>query len=474
MTPPDETPSLVAAFARMAADATIDSLPDDVVSSVPQRILDIVGIAVRAASLDTSVSATQWAVEQAGTEQSTAIGVAPLLPAPAAAFVNGVLAHSLDYDDTHLPSILHPSASVVPAALAAAQRHDATGPQVVAAIAAGLEIAVRLGMVGFDRSTRRNLWFDRGLHATSICGTIGSAAAAARLGGLGAEGVAHAMGVAASMASGIIEANRTGGTVKRLHCGWAAHAGVSAAGLATHGLTGPPTVFEGRFGLFEALLGGEMFLDEAWCELGERWSVADINYKPYPANHYTHCAADAAIALRRRHGVTPEQIDHVELRVASATVRTIGEPIDSKRAPTTAYQCQFSGPYVVAAALLGGSGLGLGLADFTDELAVEPIRRQLMAKVAVVGDAECDRIYPDQFPAVLTVTLVDGTELVERVLTNRGGVDRPLTVVELAQKFRDNVGDILSTSSADAIVAACAALTRDGATAADVLAPTRG
>src|SRR5690606_22533141 len=157
---------------------------------------------------------------------------------------NGTLAHSLDYDDTHLPSVLHPSAAVVPAALAAAERSGSGGRELVASVADGLEVRDRIGNGSYDRSDRDSLYFARGQHATSICGALGAAAAAALVRGLDEDEVASAIGVAASMASGIIEANRTGGTVKRIHCGWAAHAGVSAAELVARGLTGPPSVFE--------------------------------------------------------------------------------------------------------------------------------------------------------------------------------------------------------------------------------------
>jgi 2-methylcitrate dehydratase PrpD len=143
------------------------------------------------------------------------------------------------------------------------------------------------------------------------------------------------------------------------------------------------------------------------------------------------------MSLRAR-GARAADIESIHVGVAGPTVRTIGEPLAVKQAPQTGYQAQFSAPYVVAAALLGGGGLGLSLDDFTDELTRDPQRRALMAKVTVGRDATCDEIYPHQFPAVLTVRLVGGGEMVEKVLTNRGGPDRPLSADELTEKFRDN------------------------------------
>lgn len=442
---------LVRRLGAFAAAQHLGTLPDAVVISVRQRVLDILGIALAATRLPTSGAAIAVIAEQAGAPQARAIGLADPVPAAGAAFVNGTLAHSLDYDDTHLPSVLHPSAAVVPAALATAEQVGATGGALVAAIAVGVELCVRLGMAGYDRDARNSLFFERGQHATSICGTIAAAAAAAHVRGMDGDDLAHAMGVAASMAGGLLEANRTGGTVKRVHCGWAAHAGVMAAALVDRGLTGPPTVLEGRFGFFEAFLGGAFHAGELVDDLGDQWAVPGIFFKPYPANHFTHTAIDAARRLRAA-GLGPDDVAELHLAVAAPTVRTIGEPIDGKRTPTNGYEAQFSGPYAVVAGLLGGGGLGVGLDDFTDELARDPRRRELMARVSVTSDERLDRIFPWQFPAVLRAVTHDGTERVEEVLVNRGGPDDPLDDDDLAAKFRDNATRVLDDRRAAEIV----------------------
>lgn len=450
-------PTLAETIGRFAVANDYRAIPPDVIDSVRSRVLDILGICLAASPLPTSLAARTWALDQGGRAQSHAVGIGDAMPAPLAAFVNGTLAHSLDYDDTHLPSVLHPSASVVPAALAAAESTGASGRETLAAIAVGLEVCVRVGMAGYDSDTKNSTFFEHGQHATSICGALGAAVAAARLHGLDADGVMHSLAIASSMASGVIEANRTGGTVKRMHCGWAAHAGVCAAGLARAGFTGPPTVLEGRFGFFQAWLHGVFDGTAITDGLGQSWSVPDIFFKPYPANHFTHTAIDAAAQLRD-HGLTPERVASATLGVASATVRTIGEPLDTKRAPETGYMAQFSGPYAVTVGLLGGSGLGAGLADYTDELAQNPRRRALMAKVDVVADARCDEIFPFQFPSVLTVRTTDGRELRAEVLANRGGPARPMTFDEIATKFDDNAARVASADQARMIRAAVAGL----------------
>jgi len=456
---------------QLAAFADGIRPPEHIRTIVRQHTLDTIGVALAAVRLDTSRAVVDIAERRGGAPEARAIGLEAKVPATSAAFVNGVLAHSLDYDDTHLPSILHPSASVVPAALAAAEQAGAHGARTLDAVAAGLEICARLGMAGYDRYNGQSTYFERGQHATSICGAIAGAAAAAKLLGLDARGIADAMGIAVSMAAGVIEANRAGGTVKRTHCGIAARSAVDAAELARAGITGPPTALEGRFGFFSAYLYGQYDRDALLDGLGERWEIERIFFKPYPANHFTHAGIDAALAVRAR-GVRPNHIEHIRLGVARPTVRTIGQPIEAKRAPETGYQAQFSGPFTIAAALCAGSGLGLGLDDFTDDLARDPAMRTLMQKITVEPDPWCDAIYPNQFPAVLTVRTSDG-EITERIAANRGGPDRPLTDDEIATKFRDNAGRVLGDEAMQQIEQACARLDRLEAID-DVLAPAAG
>ena len=467
MSPSEHT--LSQQLAAFAAGVVADGAPEEVRASVRQRILDIVGLQAAALPLDTSQAVLGFVEAQGGPARAHVVGTDTLAPPGWAAFLNGSLAHSLDYDDTHLPSVLHPSASVVPAGLAAAEHHGVSGPVILDAVAVGIEVAVRLGMAGYDRETNDSVYFAHGQHATSICGTVASAVTASLLAGAGEDGVVDAIGVAASMASGIIEGNRTGGTIKRLHCGWAAHAGVTASELVAAGITGPPTALEGRFGLFEAFLHGRVATDEVVDGLGDQWAVPSIFFKPYPANHFTHSGLDAARRLADA-GLTPDDVSEAVLGVAGSTARTIGEPLQVKQRPETGYQAQFSGPYLVAVGLFGGHGLGASLDDFTDELATDPDRRALMARIRVEADARCEEIYPYQFPAVLTVRTRDGRELVEEVLVNRGGPQDPLTDDELTEKFRGNALRSFDDTAADAVHAAVEALAVDGGAGA-VLAP---
>lgn len=438
--------TLLEEFASFAAGIRYADLPEAVTRSIRERVMDTAGLCLASSRLETSAMARRVALAWGGPPEAGVYGFGDRLPAAGAAFVNGTLAHSLDFDDTHLPSVLHPSASIVPAALAVGEAVGASTHAVIEAAAAGYEVCIRTGMAAYDRLLGNSVFFERGWHATSICGTLACAVVAARLFGLDAAGIGHALGIAASMGSGIIEANRSGGSVKRLHCGWAAHGGIVAAQCARAGLTGPPTALEGRFGFYQAYCGGKFEAREITEGLGSRWSIPDIFYKPYPANHFTHAGIDCALRLRQR--VAPGEIEWVRLGVAAPTLRTIAEPREAKIRPQSGYHAQFSGPFTVAAAWIGGGGLGLALEDFADEKVRDPRYLELAAKVECYAEPECDAIFPNQFPAVLRVRTRDGRILEEKVLANRGGPGNPLSVEELTIKFLGNAARALSEDEA--------------------------
>jgi len=444
--------TLAQALAEFAAARTFDDLPPEVVRSVELRLLDTLGICLAARDFGLADGVASMVDVWGGRPEAHLIGGGPVCPAPNAALVNGTLAHSLDFDDTHLPSVLHPSASILPAVLAMAEAAARSGAEALVAAAIGIEVTVRIGMAGYVPAAG-NVFFERGWHATSICGTLGAAVAGARLLGLDGDGIQHALGIAASFGSGVIEGNRAGGTVKRVHCGWAAHAGLIAALMARQGITGPPTALEGRFGFFQAFLSGEYAPAAITDGLGERWEVPGIFFKPYPANHYTHAGIDAALAIRARLGADfdVQAIERIELGCAASPLRTIGEPREAKITPRSGYHAQFSGPFTVAAALLGGGGLGVYFEDFSDAMALDPARLALAAKVTTFVDPACEAVFPREFPAVLRVYLRDGRVLEERVMHNRGGPHRPLSDTELQHKFALNAGRRLPPAAVERV-----------------------
>ncbi len=436
----------VAALGEFVADTIERGIGDARATDSRMRILDTVGNGLAAAPEEPVRIVRAFAEQQAGSGEAPVWGSDLRLPAASAALVNGTMAHALDFDDTHLPSVLHPSASVVPAVLAAAAATGATAEHTLAAIAAGNEVTIRLGTAGYDEEFGNSIFFEKGLHATSICGTIGAAAACAVLFGGTADTAAHAMGIAASMGAGLIEANRTGGSVKRIHTGWAAHSGLTAGQLAAGGLTGPPTVLEGRFGFFQAYTDGHFNEEALVGGLGDEWQSDRLFFKPYPTNHFTHAGIDAAMALRDE--VDLDDITAIRLGAPAPVLRTIAEPADQKATPTDPYTARFSGPFTVAAALVGGGGLGLWLDDFTDETIADETRLRLSGLVECSADERATEIFPHQFPAVLEIETSSGDTLTHRIDHNRGGPENPLSEAEVARKFEINARRVLDAPAA--------------------------
>lgn len=291
-------PTAAQQVAGFAVRAMAEGLPAALRDNMTDRVVDLLGNCLAALPERPAATVGEVVRSWGGHRDATAIGLRRKVPAPSAALVNGTLAHALDFDDTHLPSVLHPSAAVVPAALAVAEHAGSSGTASLDAAALGIEVTCRLGMAGYDQAAANSVFFERGQHATAICGAVGAAVAAGLLRGPDPDGLMSALSIACSMGAGVIEANRTGGTVKRVHCGWAAHARVAAAGLARCGLTGPPTVLEGRFGLLRAFCGDRFDIGQVTEGLGTRWETLQVFVKPYPCNHFTHAGIDAALRLR--------------------------------------------------------------------------------------------------------------------------------------------------------------------------------
>lgn len=436
---------LIGAFSAGCRDA----VPANVAASARLRVLDTIGIALPALELDTTVAARRLAVAESGPGPATMLGHRGRRSATWSAFANGVATGSLEYDDTHFPSIVHPSASVVPAALAAAEHAGGDVERLVAGVAAGVEIAVRLALAGYDPVGRASVFLERGQSATAICGAVGSAVGASVVLGGSPEEISDALGAAVSMASGVLEANRTGGTSKRTHYGWAAHVGVTAALMAAAGLTGPPTAIEGRYGLLQSLLGDRSRPAMIAAGLGHDWHLPAVDFKRYPANGFTHAAIDAIGRLRSA-GLEAEDVEALTLAVAGPCVRTIGQPIDRKRRPSSMFEAQRSGPFVVAAALLSSSVRGLGVEDFESDRLTDPGHLTLMDRVDVVADPAFDGVFPDAFPARVTALTRDGRRLEETSGTHPGS--RGMTEDEVVEKFLANASCVMTEARAAQVV----------------------
>lgn len=429
-------------LADFAARLSYAALPPEVVAKTKLHLLDLLGVALASSTMPFGEGAWQAAHAAGGDGNATVIGFRERLAPAWAALVNGTLAHGTDFDDTHPASVVHVSTSVSPAALAAAEAAGADGGRFVAALALGMESAIRIGLVA------RGAFHDRGFHPTGICGTYAAALAAGFLAGLDAGRLADAVGLAGSMAAGSLEFLSDGSAAKRVHGGWAAHGGLVAVELARQGFSGPRGVFEGRFGLYRSHLG-----DEGWDiaaltrGLGRRWEMLGLALKPYPCCHFTHAFIDCAARARGELRLRTEEIARVDCFIAPREMPVVCEPRAKKCSPQNDYDAKFSLPYTVASMLCRGH---VDLDDFTPEAIRDPAVLALAARVGCYPDPSAD--YPRHFPGRLRVTLTDGRTVEYAEPVNRGGAERPLSVEEVRDKCRRNASRALSSDRIEALI----------------------
>ncbi|MGH7265920.1 MAG: MmgE/PrpD family protein, partial [Candidatus Rokuibacteriota bacterium] len=361
-----------------------------------------------------------------------------------AALAGGTLAHGLDFDDTREDAIVHTGCVAVITALAVGEAVGASGRAVLEATVAGVEVMCRVGLAVPGR------FHARAFHPTALAGGFAAAAVAGKLYGLPEEKLAHALGVAGSQASGIIEYLADGAWTKRLHPGWAAHGGVVAALLAGSGFTGPERVFEGRQGFYQAFAGGHdpARLEAVLGSLGREWELARLTFKPYPCGSIAHPYMDCALRLRERAGVRVADVATIRCRTAEGPVPRLWEPLADKQRPPNGYAAKFSLPYLVAVILVKGRA---GLAEFTDAAVADPDVLALAAKVSYELDPGID--YPRRFVGHVRATLADGRVVEETQDHPRGGPDFPMSPDELEAKFRGNAGVALPAEGVSRAVA---------------------
>jgi 2-methylcitrate dehydratase PrpD len=383
--------------------------------------VDVTGLCLTARRLD-YVESTLAACDDDG--PCTAIGHTRTLSSAGAALVNGTAAHGEDFDDTFEGGPVHAGAVIVPAVLAACERHRPDGVAALTGIAVGVETMCRLGLVA------PKLVHKAGFHPTAVFGAIAAAAAVAAALKLDRHGVVNALGIAGSMAAGIIEYLTEGAWTKRMHAGWAAQSGVRAALLAKHGFVGPRTVFEGTHGFFHGFAHTTKGNFEALIgDFGERWVTETLAFKPYPCGTMTHPYIDCARRLAARR-IDPNAIKELVCEVGEGTVHRLWEPLADKQHPSNGYGAKFSTPYCIAAGFVRGN---VGLGDFTDAAVKDPAVLAIAAKVRYVIDP--DNPYPDNFTGHIRAVMRDGSVIEERQPHMRGGAHEPLTRQDIEDKF---------------------------------------
>ncbi len=415
-----------------AARLRAEDIPAAVRDNAALRVLDTIGCALAGAGEEHAPSVMALASRWGGPGLSTVWGTTLRAAPPQAALANGALAHGLDFDDTHADSVCHASAVLVPAVLALAESDRLSGRDALTALIAGYEAMIRIGMAAPGR------FHERGWHATAVCGPFGAALAAGTCLGLDAGRLTAALGIAASMASGVMEFLEDGSWVKRLHPGWAAQSGIQAAALAQEGFTGPATALEGRLGFYRAALGEAPDIGKQLKNLGDEWETLRSSFKLYPCCHLNHAYLDAVARLKRTEGLGASLVEEVECLVPAGEVPIVCEPAAAKLRPRTPYDAKFSLAFCVAAALAGDR---VGIGAFTEESIREAGALALAARVRYTVDPGSP--YPRTFPGWVKVRLIDGRVLEAREESQRGGRDKPIAPDEVIAKFRDNAARLL-------------------------------
>src|SRR5712691_1826168 len=399
-----------------------EDCPAGAVDAARRAILDCVGVMLAGSAEPAARIVQQIAESEGGAPLATIVGTRRRTGAVWAALANGTAAHALDFDDTNFAMLGHPSAPVLSAGLAAGELVLADGRAVLHAFLLGFEVETTLAEV------INPAHYAHGWHATCTLGTLGAAAAAARLLGLDGTQTRHALAVAASQSSGLKE--NFGTMIKPFHAGHAARSGVLSALMAREGWTASEHALEGPQGFFSVLGAGKLAL-EPLGTLAALWKILTIGVavKPYPSCACTHSIIDSALELRRVHAIAPEQVEHVTVGVGASVPRIL---IHSR--PRTGLEAKFSGEFSAAAALIDGR---VGIATFRDDKTEDPAIKALMERVRVVVDPEIPRGGDQHMWTRVTLRLRDGREVSIAPRPVPGHPGSPLSLDQLREKFRD-------------------------------------
>ena len=442
--------TITQALSAFTASITLEGLPPEVVVRARYLVLDLVGNIVRARHDAESTPGLLAAVKALGLDRGPCFvfGDEARYTPPGAALVNGVLAHSLDFDDTHAAGTLHPGAPVIPAAVAAGEMVGASGADVLAAIIAGYEVTCRLAV-----SLPAGAHYARGYHPTATCGVFGAAAAAARVFGLDAAGIESALGIALSQSAGSLQFLVNGAWTKRFQVGWAAMAGLTAATLAREGFKGATDSLSGRHG-FLSTYAPDPDPARAVQDLGSVFELMATAVKPYPSCRYGHAGIDAVLAMRAEHGLRAEHVERITYGTSQAGMLLVGAPAAKKADPQNVVDGQFSGPFVLSAALATGRMDWDSYAGLRD-----PAIRALLPKIVCEPDPAIEAEFPANMSGRVTI-LAGGRTYTKTVIVPKGEPSNFLTEAELRAKFAGLTEAVLGRAGSAALADAVLRLDR--------------
>jgi len=442
--------SVTRSLAEFTAGIRLPALPSEVANRARFLVLDLVGNIVRARHDAESTPAFLAAARALGLGAGSAgvFGDACRYTPAGAAFLNGALAHSLDFDDTHAAGSLHPGAPVIPAALAAGEMAGVSGAEVLAAIVAGYEITCRIAL-----ALPAGEHYNRGFHPTATCGAFGAAAAASRVFGLSADDIASAFGIALSQCAGSLQFLANGAWTKRFQVGWAALNGLAAATMAREGVKGAAEAIEGKHGFLRAYAPSPI-PDRALQKLGDEFELMQTAVKPYPSCRYGHAGIDAALALRAELQLKPGEIEEVVYGISNAGMLLVGVPAEKKANPQNVVDGQFSGPFVISCALATGAVGWDSYRKLND-----PVIRALLSKVRCEHDDDIEAEFPRNMSGKISLR-ARGESFVKKVQVPKGEPANFLSEPELRAKFTGLTDAVLGADRAARLADAVLAIDR--------------
>ncbi|MCL2391389.1 MAG: MmgE/PrpD family protein [Oscillospiraceae bacterium] len=369
-----------------------------------------------------------------------------------AALVNGLAGHSQDYDDDHREGTQHSSVVVLPAVMALAEKYGKSGKDVLLAYIIGSDVTIRAGEA-FNGTS-----YYAGWHLTGTCGVFGSAAGAAKIMGLNAEQFVNALGVAGSTAAGLGEFNSCGAWTKRFHPGRAAMDGVLAANMGKNNYFAPPSVFEGPEGFLVCFSfkgtpenpnpNGDYTVSKLTNNFGKVWEMADNSIKLHACCRFTNNFCDVAIDVFHQ-GCDVKKIKAIHAECNKFTDTKLCRPVDIKRHPVNVVNAQFSLFYEIACGLIYGQALP---ENFTEEAIKDPEIHRLTDLITWEINPEFEEVYPEKYPARITVTMEDDSQYIGYIEYPKGDPENPATKEEVVAKFLNNAANTIGSTKARRVI----------------------
>jgi len=423
-------------LARFCAEIQYEDLSSIVRERVRYLLLDHLAVTLRGSILPSSIAGYQILKPMAigSIETATIFGRQERAEASWASLANGIAAHGLEMDDVENRSSLHPGVVVFPAVLALAEQTGSPPADFYSAVIAGYEITLRVGASLNPASA-----YERGFHPTAICGTMGATAASARLLRLSPEQTHMALGIAGSMAAGSMAYLHDGAWTKRLHPGWACHAGIMAARLAAAGFVGPTNILESSYGFLHAYSSASD-ISQLVRDEDDEFAIMQVSIKPYACCRYMHGPIDCLFDIMHTYHPNPEHIELVRCGVLTGGRGLIADPIDLKRQPKNVVEAQFSMPFGAAIALLTGTA---GFPVFTNEWIHNTKVHELMQRVECYSSSELDEYYPEEWRASASVRMTDGRDFSANVRHALGDPHNPLSWEQLEARFHELVVPVI-------------------------------